>query len=80
MQDLFKPSIWLKEDVLAPMLGMPPGEDTPAPASGGLLGKNGAAPTSEDDPGTSTGPIAQNWEPRGKIVAIVEPSSPNVDW
>jgi hypothetical protein len=56
-QDLFKPSIRLEEDVLAPVSGITPCEDSPAQAPGTPSGKDGVALAFEADLGTSSRPI-----------------------
>jgi hypothetical protein len=80
MQDLFKPSIRLEEDVLPPVPGISLGEDDLAPASRTLLGKYGVSLTSKANPGTSAGTIGQGWETVGEIETIVGPPSPDADW
>jgi hypothetical protein len=58
--DLFKPSIWLEEDILVLVLRISPGEDNPVPVSGTLPGKDGPAPISEANPGASARPTGLN--------------------
>jgi hypothetical protein len=80
MQDLFKPSIRLKEDISVPALEISPGEDSPVPTSRTLPGKDKPAPTFKVNSGASVGPMKLNQEPRGEIAAIVGPPNPNKDW
>jgi hypothetical protein len=80
MQDLFKPSIRLKEHIPAPTPGFSPGEDSLTPMSGTLPDKDGATPISKAGPRNSIGPIGQAQEPGGDITTIVRSSSPNTDW
>jgi hypothetical protein len=79
-QDLFKPSIWIKEDISIPTSRTSPGEDNPVPALGAPSGKDSSAPTFEVNTGASTGPIKPNLGPEGIIVVVIEPSNPEADW
>jgi hypothetical protein len=78
--ELFKPSIWLEEDVLAPASGISLGKDSPTPTPGTLSGKDGTTSTSEANLGTSAEPIGQAQEPGGEIVTVVGPPSLDADW
>jgi hypothetical protein len=71
MQNLFKPSIQLKEDIPIPMPGISPGEDSPVPVLGTPQGKDGPIPISKANPGASTGPTGPNWDLGGEIPGIV---------
>jgi hypothetical protein len=59
-QNLFKPSIQLKEDIPVPAPGTSLGKDSPVPALETPPGKDGPAPTSEVNPGAPDGPIKPN--------------------
>jgi hypothetical protein len=57
--DLFKPSIWLEEDVLAPMPGTSLSKDSPVPRPGPLSSEDGAALAPKAKPGVSARPVGQ---------------------
>jgi hypothetical protein len=80
MQDIFKPSIWIEDNIPTLMLGTSPGEDSLIPMPGTLPGKGGTAPASEADPRTLASPIGQDQEPRREVATIVGLPSPDVDW
>jgi hypothetical protein len=77
--DLFKPFIWLAEDVLALMPRTSPGEDSLEPVLETPSGKGGAALTSEANPGTLAGQVGQDQEPGGEIATIIGSPGPDVD-
>jgi hypothetical protein len=80
MQDLFKPSIQLEEDVLVCLPRTSPDEGASVPIPGTPVGENGPTLTPEANLRTSTGPIAPSPGPEVAVVAVVGPPSPEVDW
>jgi hypothetical protein len=79
-QDLFKPSIRLKEDITGPKPGISLDEDSQVPALGTPSGNDDLVRTSEVNPGASAGPIDPNMEHEGEIAIVVKPPDPEVDW
>jgi hypothetical protein len=60
MQDVFKPSIWIDDNIPALMLGTSLGEDSLIPMPGTPPSKGGTTPASEADPRTLASPIGQD--------------------
>jgi hypothetical protein len=79
MQDLFKPSIRLKEDIPICSLGTFPNESSSVPTPGTLSGENSPAPASMANLGASVGPIELSPGPKGEVAAVVRPPSPKAD-
>jgi hypothetical protein len=77
---LLNPSIQLEEDGPAPVPETPPGKDNPTPTLGTPLDQGGVAPTLEDEPGTSAGPIGQDRKLEVEITTITRPPNPDADW
>jgi hypothetical protein len=79
-QDLLKPSIRLKEDILVHSPRTSPDEGSSVPAPGTPPGENSPAPASKASSGASTGPIKPSSGPEGEVAAVVRPPSPEADW
>jgi hypothetical protein len=78
--DSLKPSIRLKEDILARSPRASLDEGSSIPILGTLPEENGPALISEASPKASAGPTTLNPGPKGKIAVVVRPPRPEVDW
>jgi hypothetical protein len=80
MQDLFKPSIWLEEDIPEPTSGTSSDANGSIPAPGIPPGEDGLVLMSKADPGPSTRLIKPSSWPEGEVVAVVGPPSHAMNW
>jgi hypothetical protein len=80
VQDLFKPTIWLEEDVPVRSPGTSSDEGTSVPIPGTPPGENGPTPTLDANPGASARPITPSPGPEGGVAAVTGPPSPETNW
>jgi hypothetical protein len=78
-EDLFKPSIRLKEDVLVPAPETSPDEGSSVPTPGTPSGENDSVPVLEANSGASARPIEPSLRPEWEVGAVVRPPSPEAD-
>jgi hypothetical protein len=76
---LFKPSIWLEEDIPVHSPGVSAGDWSSISTPGTPLGENGLAPISETNQGALARPIAPSLGLEGEVAIIAEPPSPKED-
>jgi hypothetical protein len=79
-QDLFEPSIRLKEDISVLAPGISSGKDSSVPVSRTPPSKDEPTLISEANPGASAGPTGLNRKLRGEIAVVVRPPNPDVEW
>jgi hypothetical protein len=80
MHDLLKPSIRLKEDILACSPGASLNEGSSVPIPRTPPGEKSPASISEASLGASAGPTTPIPGPEGDVAAIIGPPSPKADW